>query len=836
MSDKPHLFLKDVFTSQRFTTTQKGNATKILPQRDRVSHGNSLLTSINEIWERHAAENAERNERSLPAVQGEYVVFKSSANDNLKLESLDSNGARLLNVKTDVETNQQLATVFIPDEKIEKLVKKVEEYLSENHIYRGEDTGKPKNQSLIDAIDTLSRATIENLWSSAIEFLPRGEQVWCEIWLDTEENSPEAMLVELHQIGKLFGIEVSDKSFNFPQRTITIIKANYHQLLELIKSLPLIAEIRKTEELNSYWLNQITTERESWIKDALQKTDFIKNNNFVTILDSGVNNRHFLLEPVLLDNDTHSADVSWGVNDNNGHGTMMAGVVAYGNLNSFLENPYRQIINHQIESVKILPSAGNHFHQYSFVMMDAISTVQISNPEYKRIYCMAVTSEFQNDFGKPSTWSAVLDKVIFGDDDSDKKLFVVSIGNVRDEEDWKNYPTSNLDLPVESPAQSWNSIGVGAFTQKIFPDRNTIAGQWELSPYSRTSSSWENSWPIKPDVVFEGGNLEGVRGGNASRHDDLELLTTSRVAVTNNFTTINATSAATALASNFLAQLRNKYPDAWPETCRALLIHSARWTPAMYEQFGFDAGRKSSESLKLLRIFGYGVPNIERALSCQSNYLTFISEEVLQPYEKVGSDVKTKDIHYYEFPWPKEILESLGETSVTLRVTLSYFIEPNPGDKGYSTKYSYQSTALRFLLINPGEDFDNFKLRTNRINQDTLKEALGIDKKDPLDAAMMEKEKGSERWALGADNIFKGSVHSNYWEGTAADIASCNKIAIYPQASGWWKQLKRQEKYESTLRYSLIVSIETPENLQDIYTPIAIKVAQENLIKVSIHN
>ena len=138
----------------------------------------------------------------------------------------------------------------------------------------------------------------------------------------------------------------------------------------------------------------------------------------------------------------------------------------------------------------------------------------INNPDFKRIYCLAVTSEFQNDFGKPSTWSAVIDSIIFGADENDKKLFVISIGNVRDEEDWKNYPNSNLDLAVESPAQSWNAISVGAYTLKTLPDRQTVANKAELSPFSRTSSSWENLWPIKPDVVFEGGNLESLNNGD----------------------------------------------------------------------------------------------------------------------------------------------------------------------------------------------------------------------------------------------------------------------------------------------------------------------------------
>jgi hypothetical protein len=179
------------------------------------------------------------------------------------------------------------------------------------------------------------------------------------------------------------------------------------------------------------------------------------------------------------------------------------------------------------------------------------------------------------------------------------------------------------------------------------------------------------------------------------------------------------------------------------------------------------------------------------------------------------------------FPWPKEILENVGDANVTLRVTLSYFIEPNPGERGYTTKYAYQSTALKFSLINSGEDFNNFKIRTNKINQDILKETLGVEK---LDSGEYDKTTGTSRWALGADTVFKGSIHSNYWNGSAAEIASCNKLAIFPLASGWWKELKKQNKFDSQLRYSLVVSIETPENMADIYTAIANQVTIQNLL------
>jgi len=45
-------------------------------------------------------------------------------------------------------------------------------------------------------------------------------------------------------------------------------------------------------------------------------------------------------------------------------------------------------------------------------------------------------------------------------------LFLISAGNVN-ENDWINYP--NINSPAQDPAQSWNSISVGAYTLKDEP-------------------------------------------------------------------------------------------------------------------------------------------------------------------------------------------------------------------------------------------------------------------------------------------------------------------------------------------------------------------------------
>ena len=49
---KPHLFIKNIHTSQSFTTPQSGGGSKVnLPDRNRNEHANALLHSLSQIWD-----------------------------------------------------------------------------------------------------------------------------------------------------------------------------------------------------------------------------------------------------------------------------------------------------------------------------------------------------------------------------------------------------------------------------------------------------------------------------------------------------------------------------------------------------------------------------------------------------------------------------------------------------------------------------------------------------------------------------------------------------------------------------------------------------------------
>ena len=477
----------------------------------------------------------------------------------------------------------------------------------------------------------------------------------------------------------------------------------------------------------------------------------------------------------------------------------------------------------KIESVKILPpTGGNDPDLYGAITEQAVSLAEIANPFVDRVICMAVTSPEYNTFdGSPTSWSAAVDSITSGaDEESMKRLFVVSAGNVYPNELEKApFPDANTLHCVESPGQAWNAITVGAYSNDIditdtdFKGYAPVAEAGGMSPYYSTSELWSNKWPIKPDVLFDGGNMAS-NGVDYSECPDLSLLTTNYRPLIKSFSTIWGTSSASAQAAWFCSRLLAEYPNIWPETVRALMIHSASWTEQMKKQF-CTVDTKTKGRRRLLRTCGYGIPNLEKAIQCMNNSVNMVVQGELQPYNRKSMN----EMHIHTLPWPTDVLKSLGSVNATLKVTLSYFIEPGPGEIGWKDKYRYPSCGLRFDVINSNEEIEDFKKRINV-------KMRGDDKKDKG-----EGTSGSERWYLGSDNRDVGSIHSDYCELAAAELCDCKNIAVFP-VIGWWRERSYLGKHDNKIRYSLIVSLSTPKVDVDFYTPIMTEI--RNVIETDI--
>lgn len=163
-------------------------------------------------------------------------------------------------------------------------------------------------------------------------------------------------------------------------------------------------------------------------------------------------------------------------------------------------------------------------------------------------------------------------------------------------------------------------------------------------------------------------------------------------------------------------------------------------------------------------------------------------------------------MHIHKIPWPVEVLEDMGEADVEMRVTLSYFIEPNPTRRGWKNRYAYASHQLRFDVKTSEETIDQFRARLNKAARD---------KKETR-----KTKSDSDKWLLGPRLRHKRSIHSDRWNGSAIDLSQKEYIAVYP-VSGWWKERYHMSRWDSEARYSLIVSINTQETEIDIHTPVA---------------
>jgi hypothetical protein len=537
---------------------------------------------------------------------------------------------------------------------------------------------------------------------------------------------------------------------------------------------------------------------------------------------------HPLLEAALGDEDCHSCDPAWGKHDHDGHGTEMAGLALYGDLVPVLEGDGPVVVDHRLESVMIVPPTwDNDPDLYGALTAEATSRPEIQAPFRRRVYSMAITAPDARDRGQPTSWSVALDALAAGrsfdptdkgikylDDEEEphRRLFVVSAGNVG-ELDADHLTRSDIE-PIHDPAQAWNVLTVGAYTDKAVitdPQWDTwspLAPRGELSPWSTTSVVFQRDWPLKPDIVMEGGNIVRNESGDVDFPcNDLTLLTTYFQPVQRTLVCTWATSAACAQAARLCAQITATYPELWPETVRALVVHSARWTEAMGQHLS-TAGGKTARA-RLVQRYGFGVPDLGRALRSAANAVTLLVQDSIRPFE----EGKMREIHLHDLPWPKEQLAALGDAPVRLRVTLSYFIEPNPGRRGWQARHRYQSHGLRFEVKGPTESVDAFRKRLNR-------DALGEGERKPSDGA------DNDGWYLGPRARDRGSIHSDVLVGFAADLAERGVLAVFP-VTGWWKEQKKRDRSEMGARYALVVSIEAEEVDADIWTPVANQIGIE---------
>jgi len=819
---KRHFILDGVTNPEKYSPPRPKIKRKEVPDRDRQRHGATLLSQIETLKPYVMAAGQLQREAGLKGGFGAQVEFESFPDTLLAFESLarDRSGIELLNFRrTD---SQSYASVFVPEEKLLHFERIIIDYIME----RRDKSGRPRdNKSLVNTIQQIRAASLRALWTDDVAVFPVSdtEKFWWEVWLPIRHDRI-GTLITFRQMAEILGIRVAPGHLEFPERSVLLAYASAADFERSIMTLNSIAELRRAKETADFFDSLRPDEQPEWLHDLLSRMEFVGplvSTPYICLLDTGVNNGHPAIAPALAQADLHTVEPVWGADDADGHGTEMAGVALIGNLADALasEGPVR--VSHRLESVKLLLRGGanpGNPQLHGNLTIEAISRPEIGAPFRLRVFGMAVTTSDCRDRGRPSAWSAAVDGLASdaSNDGETPRLLVLAAGNINDCNAWNLYPDSNSTDGIHDPGQAWNALTIGACTDLVrisepgTDDYIPVAPVGGLSPFSTTSATWQPHWPMKPDIVFEGGNAAKDGLGAVTMHS-LSLLTTYHKPKERLFTTTNATSAAMALASRMAAQVLVEYPALWPESVRALLVHSARWTDAMRDAYvtGCDGASKANYA-RLVRHCGFGVPDLERALWSLSNSLTMVIEEKLRPFKRAGGNVTLRDMHLHRLPWPLPELEALGNTRVEMRVTLSYFIEPNPSVRGFRSRYRYESHGLRFEVMRPTESEDEFRKRINRAARD---EEEGT-----------QTGGGDPDWLIGKQNRHRGSIHTDIWYGSAIELARRGIVAVYPTL-GWWKTRSALGRYDKAARYTLVVSIHAPEIELDLYNAVATEIS-----------
>lgn len=735
-----------------------------------------------------------------------------------KIPALEFPAHQITVLKSERQADRtERAVMFVPDDARNFLLQRIQAYGNDN--LGNHDRPDVDKFEVLEAIRQASAAAllVGNVDLAAEE--PR----WWELWVRRLNGVADAVAAAANQAH----LDVHQDRLSFPDTVVLFVHAAPTPLLSLVGRLNgAVSEIRPAQPAIEPLLDLGDTAlgQHALVENYVARVTAPQGDApIICVIDAGIAAAHPLVAPALAG--AYAVNEKWGADDNardGGHGTAMAGLVLHGDLTGPLQDDRQVVLGHAVESVKFLPPDGflpNEPANYGTITQSAVSIAEIEGGNALRSFCLATSSP---DLGSdaPSSWSGALDQIISGSMPGDhqegvaakdlpKRLVVVATGNMNGGQRAEVEQHHSL----EDPAQSWNAISIGGYTAKedlsaADPLLVPVAGANEKSPFSCGSQLLPpDLTPIKPEVLFEAGNMMADATDFCGWHEAVSLISTGRDVANEPLVPFWATSAATGMAGNFVGRVQAAVPGLWPETYRALMVQSAEWPQPMRTQL-IGRGRSWKTMTKgtkqqILREIGFGVPNYLRAISSATNDLTLLAEAEIQPYAlTLDGRAVFNEVHFYDLPWPTHALQQIENAPVILKATLSYFIEPNISGRAGTRPDTYRSFGLRFALKKRGETGNDFRRRYSKSEEKP-------EKVGPED----------DYWLLGPQAMVAGSLHCDLWRGPAVDLASHDQIAVFP-VGGWWKSHLGQQRATDKARYSLLLSISAPDQDVDLYAEV----------------
>ena len=785
MSDsRPHLQLPSP-AEHEFLNPRRGRGEPApLPLRDRQQHAafvKEQLDSLVRSWS---------TQERLPDATGRLATVQAAEGSELAADSLGDKRTGI----TVVEATDTTALLHIRGDTVRALENKVRDYAQKDT-----KAGRPSNEPLIAPIQRVGDAEFADLASGELAkvLIDPASLYWVELWTLGGRLAPER---DRRRVRGLVDQLVARSGDGLPEpvtfvateRDIHLVQLAGSVLLELPSLAPDVYRVARPANARADRLARVYAGE---LIDAEDVQALPADGVVVTILDTGVAEEHPLLAPLMTVPGVSVVPGEASAIDKDGHGTELAGLAAYGDLSAALLAGAPVIARANLENVRCQADGGSP--PFWAARTEAAVEAAETFAQRPRVFNLAL-SDPGNTTAERSSWSVAIDSLAHNGEHG--RLICVAIGNAVELKDAADYPLHNMASFLHDPGHAVNALTIGAVTHRdtLADDAaqgplTPVAMTGQLSPY--TSTNLSSTMPIKPEIVMEGGNAcpDGILM-NAGE-PDLSVLSTDRGHATGELLSWTwATSAACALASGVTAEIWSANPGRSPQTIRALLVNSARWTKAIRDQ---HPDRKER-----LRAVGYGEPQTEIAFASTLQRPTLILEGSLAPEAAVGAAARGMQVT--RLPLPEEELLALGAHQVELAITLSYFGEPNE-----SRRTRYLGSTLAWDLQRRGESEAEFLRRVS----DSWRKP-GTPRPAPAEAWP---------WEVGPDARSRGTVQGDRMCVEAASLAGEKLIAVWP-TQGWWAD-HLKTRSDSRISYALVVTIDAGEADIELYELIASRIA-----------
>jgi hypothetical protein len=614
-------------------------------------------------------------------------------------------------------------------------------------------------------------------------------QKWDDIKLKREDEFADFVQSSEYQ-GEILNIVDGHipKSAELPDSFSCRVQILGKGLKELVFNFPYIFDISLPDEFAELIDREVSSDVDE-PTFQLQPPD--SNAPKVCVIDSGVQESHILLKASIDSENSRSwipgkTEETADYVSNGGHGTRVAGAVLYPR-NIPRSGTEKAVC--WIQNARVLDD-NCKLPQQLFPPTLLSDIVEFYHPGLTgtKIFNHSITGVVPCRTQYMSAWAAAIDNLTWHKD----ILFIVASGNLPLNGNIgstrlsvqehlaanRTYPDYLLEnsCRIANPAQSFQALTVGSISSASYhvPPYSSISQKDKPSAFSCSGLGiWET---IKPEVVEYGGDLvrDEATPPNITYPTNVcpELVRSTlsggpAIAADN-----VGTSFAAPKVSHIAACLAAKLPD---ENCllyRALIVQSAR-LPEWAEN-----------KLDSIRLMGYGIPNLERALNNSPNRITLIT--------RGERTIKARQAHVYQVKLPEE-LRTQGEAfDIRVEVTLSYKAQPR---RTRRNRRKYLSTWLDWDCSKKGEDPERFLARI-------LKQYDA-----PEDS---EKGEGIFKWTLGKQNnhgIIKdvsrstGTLQKDWTIVKSFELTEAFCIAVVGH-EGW------NNDPDATVPYSLVVSFE----------------------------